>query len=198
MGEQQKMTFIFDESNILDTAFLERMNALLASGEVPGLFEDAEYMQLMQKLREQARKDGLIIDSEEELYAMFTTHVQNNLHIVFTMNPAGGDMSGRAATSPALFNRCVVNWWGTWPDDALLQVAAEFTEELDLEIGVPEEFRSKVVEPEAAITDEPEEKKDDESPEAESAVKVHKELAGVHLSVAETIVKFHKMIEKVM
>ena len=43
------------------------------------------------KLREAARKDGLLIDSEEELYQMFTRNVQNNLHIVFTMNPAGGD-----------------------------------------------------------------------------------------------------------
>ena len=37
--EREKIAFIFDESNVLDTAFLERMNALLASGEVPGLFE---------------------------------------------------------------------------------------------------------------------------------------------------------------
>lgn len=28
-----------DESNILDSSFLERMNTLLANGEVPGLFE---------------------------------------------------------------------------------------------------------------------------------------------------------------
>merc|ERR1712079_378836 len=142
-------------------------------------------------------------DTEEELFNMFTKNVRNKLHIVFTMNPAGGDFSGRAATSPALFNRCVVNWWGTWPDDALLQVAAEFTEELDLEIGVPEEMRTKVEEKEekeeSAVTDEPEEvKQDEESPEEETAVIVHKELAGVHLIVSETIVSFHKMIEKVM
>merc|ERR1712039_1119952 len=112
----------------------------------------------MQKLREQARKDGLIIDSEEELYAMFTTHVQNNLHIVFTMNPAGGDFSGRAATSPALFNRCVINWWGTWPQDALLQVAAEFTETCDLDIGVPQHNDSRN---RPNVTDDPEDKKDD-------------------------------------
>ncbi len=29
-----RMCFIFDESNVLDSGFLERMNALLASGEV--------------------------------------------------------------------------------------------------------------------------------------------------------------------
>ena len=43
----EKITFIFDESNVLGVAFLERMNALLASGEVPGLFEGEEYLALI-------------------------------------------------------------------------------------------------------------------------------------------------------
>jgi dynein heavy chain 1 len=43
----EKITFIFDESNVLSPAFLEKMNALLASGEIPGLFEGEEYMSLM-------------------------------------------------------------------------------------------------------------------------------------------------------
>merc|ERR1719433_1075083 len=75
------------------------------------------------------------VSSEEELYNQFCKYVQNNLHIVFTMNPAGGDFSGRASTSPALFNRCVINWFGTWSDDALYQVAKEFVETEDLEMG---------------------------------------------------------------
>lgn len=32
----EKICFIFDESNVLESSFLERMNTLLASGEVPG------------------------------------------------------------------------------------------------------------------------------------------------------------------
>ena len=43
----EKICFIFDESNVLSPAFLERMNALLASGEVPGLYEGEEYMSLI-------------------------------------------------------------------------------------------------------------------------------------------------------
>ena len=35
----EKICFILDESNVLDSSFLERMNTLLANGEVPGLFE---------------------------------------------------------------------------------------------------------------------------------------------------------------
>lgn len=45
--KQEKICFIFDESNVLGPAFLEKMNALLASGEIPGLFEGEEYMALM-------------------------------------------------------------------------------------------------------------------------------------------------------
>jgi dynein heavy chain 1 len=48
----EKISFIFDESNILSIAFMERMNALLASGEIPGLFENDEYKNLMNSLRE--------------------------------------------------------------------------------------------------------------------------------------------------
>ena len=53
-------------------------------------------------------------DTEEELFRHFTKNVQRNLHVVFTMNPASGDFDNRAATSPALFNRCVVDWFGDW------------------------------------------------------------------------------------
>ena len=37
----EKTCFMMDESNVLDTGFLERLNSLLANGEVPGLFEGA-------------------------------------------------------------------------------------------------------------------------------------------------------------
>jgi hypothetical protein len=72
-------------------------------------------------------------DSNEELFKWFTARVQRNLHIVFTMNPASADFGNRAATSPALFNRCVVNWMGDWSNRALAQVGHEFTTHVDME-----------------------------------------------------------------
>ena len=50
-----------------------------------------------------------------------------NLHMVFTMNPSSEGLKDRAATSPALFNRCVLNWFSDWSTDALYQVGYEFT-----------------------------------------------------------------------
>lgn len=52
-----------------------RMNALLASGEVPGLYEGKELTALMAGCREAAQRDGVLVDSEDELFRRFTTKV---------------------------------------------------------------------------------------------------------------------------
>ncbi|KAI7869607.1 dynein heavy chain [Mucor mucedo] len=130
----EKICFIMDESNVLDSGFLERMNTLLANAEVPGLFEGDEYSALMTACKEGAQRDGLMLDSNEELYKWFNQQVMRNLHVVFTMNPPEGGLASRAATSPALFNRCVLDWFGDWPDQAFYQVGIEFTKTLDLDV----------------------------------------------------------------
>lgn len=129
----EKICFIMDESNVLDSGFLERMNTLLANAEVPGLFEGDEFAALMTACKEGAQRQGLLLDSQEELYKWFTSQIVKNLHVVFTMNPPEDGLSSKAATSPALFNRCVLNWFGDWSDQALFQVAHELTHSVDLD-----------------------------------------------------------------
>ncbi|KAL4887486.1 dynein heavy chain, N-terminal region 1-domain-containing protein [Aspergillus karnatakaensis] len=129
----EKICFIMDESNVLDSGFLERMNTLLANAEVPGLFEGDEFAALMTACKEGAQRQGLLLDSQEELYKWFTQQIVKNLHVVFTMNPPEEGLSSKAATSPALFNRCVLNWMGDWSDQALFQVGSELTRSVDLD-----------------------------------------------------------------
>ena len=71
----EKIAFIMDESNVLDSSFLERMNTLLANGEVPGLFEGDELSALMTMCKEGAAREGLMLDSQDELYRWFTNEV---------------------------------------------------------------------------------------------------------------------------
>ena len=56
-------------------------------------------------------------------YVFPLPQVMRNLHVVFTMNPTADGLKDRAATSPALFNRCVLNWFGDWSHGALFQVS---------------------------------------------------------------------------
>ena len=48
------------------------------------------------------------------------------------MNPLSPDFSNRAASSPALYNRCVIDWFGDWSREGLFQVAKKLTENADL------------------------------------------------------------------
>ncbi|KAK7206778.1 dynein heavy chain, N-terminal region 1-domain-containing protein [Myxozyma melibiosi] len=129
----QKICFILDESNVLQTAFLERMNTLLANAEIPGLFEGDEYTNLLSACREGSRQQGLMLSSPEELYSWFRGQIIRNLHVVFTMNPPKEGLSSHTASSPALFNRCVLNWMGDWSDSALYQVSSELVQNLDID-----------------------------------------------------------------
>jgi dynein heavy chain 1 len=72
--------------------------------------------------RDSVARDEVILDSEEELWQQFTGIVQRNLHVVFTVNPSGGDWKNHSTTSPALSNRCVVDWFGTWGSKAMGEV----------------------------------------------------------------------------
>ena len=130
--KKEKIAFIIDESKVFDSSFLERMNTLLANGEVPGLFEGEEYAVLMNLCKESTQKQGLKLDSNDDLYKWFTSQVMKNLHIVFTMNPSDDGLKGKTSTSPALFNRCVLNWFGDWSNSAYYHVSKEFTSHIDM------------------------------------------------------------------
>ncbi|KDN53572.1 putative cytoplasmic dynein heavy chain 1 [Tilletiaria anomala UBC 951] len=104
----EKVSFIIDESQVKDPAQLERMNTLLANNEVPGLFEGDNAAALLTACKEGAQRDGLMLDSPEELLKWFSSEISKNLHVTFTMNPPSAGMGSRAAASPALFNRCTL------------------------------------------------------------------------------------------
>nr|KAJ3421295.1 hypothetical protein HK105_003977 [Polyrhizophydium stewartii] len=129
----EKICFILDEGNVLEAAFLERMNTLLANAEIPGLFEGDEFTSLMSACKEGSQRDGLTLDSHDELYQWFRRQIMRNMHVVFTMNPPEGSLASKAAMSPALFNRCVLDWYGDWDLQAFFQVGQEFTHTLDLD-----------------------------------------------------------------
>eukprot|EP00178_Gracilaria_changii_P010311 TRINITY_DN299_c0_g1_i9.p1 TRINITY_DN299_c0_g1~~TRINITY_DN299_c0_g1_i9.p1 ORF type:complete len:2521 (-),score=275.04 TRINITY_DN299_c0_g1_i9:10712-17314(-) len=137
------MVIIFDESHSMDSGFLELMNSLLACGEVPGLFSGEERTSLMNELRYTVPNKSSVTSSEQALYSEFVRRIRNNLHIIFTISTeigcndeqdsivppsiSSGDIANR---SPALYNRCTVDWIGDWARQTLEAVA-----ELKIEVS---------------------------------------------------------------
>ena len=107
------------------------MGTLLANAGVLGSSEGDEHSALM---TQGSQREGLMLDSHEELYRRFTQQVAKNLHVVFAMNPPEDGLAPRAATSPALFNHCVLDWFGDLPDQAFYQAGPELTPTLGLDL----------------------------------------------------------------
>lgn len=125
----ERICYVIDESSILDTAFVERMNTLLANSEVPGLFEGDEHRALMELCAQQAQAQGLLLDTPQELYAWFCRRIAANLHVVFTLS----GLQETVIASPALFNRCVLSYMGDWSAATLAEVAAKYLQDLPVD-----------------------------------------------------------------
>ena len=68
---------------------------------------------------------------------------KENLHMSICFSPVEESFRGRARKFPALVNCTIIDWFQPWPEEALLSVAREFTDELELET---DEIRKSVVE----------------------------------------------------
>lgn len=139
----EKICFIIDEANILDSAFIERMNSLLANAEVPGLFEGEELTNLLNICVEQAQLQGYLLDSDDEVLSWFSKQISSNLHVVFTISETERSSHSTIISSRALFNRCVLSWMGNWSDKTLIDVATSSIEDVPLDLSTyvkPETF----------------------------------------------------------
>ncbi|CAB3230574.1 unnamed protein product [Arctia plantaginis] len=129
------MVFLFIESQIKEEGFLEDVNNMLNSGEVPNIFTSDEKAELCEKMRviDRQRDKSLQTDgSPTALYAYFVSIVRDQLHIVLAMSPAGTSLRTRIRKFPALVNCCTIDWFQEWPPDALLAVATRFLKEIEL------------------------------------------------------------------
>ncbi len=58
-----------------------------------------------------------------EVYDYFLNRLKDNLHVVLCFSPVGNKFRERARKFPALFNECSIDWFLSWPEEALCSVA---------------------------------------------------------------------------
>lgn len=131
----EKLCFIIDEASILESAFIERMNSLLANAEIPGLFEGEELNTLMNVCLDQAQMQGYLLDTDDEIFSWFSKQISSNLHVVFTISETERTSNSTIISSRALFNRCVLSWMGNWSEKTLVDVAASSIEDIPLDLS---------------------------------------------------------------
>ncbi|MEQ2216131.1 Dynein heavy chain 7, axonemal [Xenoophorus captivus] len=127
--------FLFTDTQIKMESFLEDIGNLLNTGEVPNLFAVDEKQEICEKMRvldRQRDRDKQTDGSTLSLFNMFLERCRTQLHVVLAMSPIGDAFRDRLRRFPALINCCTINWFQTWPEDALQAVADRFLEDIEM------------------------------------------------------------------
>jgi len=136
-GEGKEVTFIFSDTQLKEESFLEDINNILSSGEVPNLFPKEEKMAVFEAVRPHAKKAG-VLETADKLWEFFIERVRANLHIVLAMSPVGEGFRNRCRMYPALVNCTTIDFFHPWPAEALTEVASKFLMESKLGHGEDE------------------------------------------------------------
>eukprot|EP00814_Leptocylindrus_danicus_P009510 CAMPEP_0116004988 /NCGR_PEP_ID=MMETSP0321-20121206/911_1 /TAXON_ID=163516 /ORGANISM="Leptocylindrus danicus var. danicus, Strain B650" /LENGTH=4605 /DNA_ID=CAMNT_0003473357 /DNA_START=128 /DNA_END=13942 /DNA_ORIENTATION=- len=142
--KRQPTTFLFTESEIKDEVFLETINSILSTGEVPGLFAKDEMMAMMSDIRLDFLRDRPgKEETPDNLKQYFTDCVRDNLHIVLCMSPLNPKFPVRARKFPGLVSGPTVDWFLAWPEEALVSVSKGFIK--DFPLDCPQETKESLM-----------------------------------------------------
>ncbi|OUM67642.1 hypothetical protein PIROE2DRAFT_4933 [Piromyces sp. E2] len=131
-GEGRKCLFLFSDSQVKEESFLEDINNLLNTGEVPNIFPADEKAAVCEQVRNEMTKVNPKFNANQNtLYNIFVNRCKENLHINLCMSPIGDAFRNRLRMFPSLVNCCTIDWFQTWPEDALDMVANKFLEDID-------------------------------------------------------------------
>lgn len=135
-GRGRNCVFLFTEGQIKDEAYLQDIDCLLNSGEVPNIFQIDERQEILEMVRLAAQGGNTKIDiSALAVFTFFIKRCRERLHIILCFSPMGS-FRERLRLYPSLINCCTIDWFESWPEDALEAVAHEWIGDVNLETDV--------------------------------------------------------------
>ncbi|XP_053164065.1 cytoplasmic dynein 2 heavy chain 1 isoform X1 [Hemicordylus capensis] len=140
--EAQHVVLLLEDYQFVHSTFLEMINSLLSSGEVPGLYTTEELEPLLSPLKDQASQDGFT----GPVFNYFTYRIQQNLHVVLIMDPTNLSFTINCESNPALHKKCQVLWMESWSENSMKKVPEMLFSESDEKAKgakVPKERKKK-------------------------------------------------------
>ena len=138
VGVKGEMTsFVITDNSIKQESFLEDINNILNTGEVPNIFNPEEKAEVMDGLRPVAKEEERCPEgTPAQFWAFFLERCRKNLHLIICFSPIGETFRTRVRNFPSLVNCTTIDWFQEWPPDALESVADRFLKEVHMDDDV--------------------------------------------------------------
>ncbi|CAO1367416.1 unnamed protein product [Diamesa hyperborea] len=121
-GMGKDTVFLFGEGQMKMEQFLQDIDCLLNLGEVPNIFQIDEKQQVLEMVR-------------------LAAQVVTEILIFHHFNPIGSSFRNRLRLYPSLVNCCTIDWYDTWPEDALQMVAMKYIKD----VQIPDQTKDSIV-----------------------------------------------------
>ena len=137
--------FLMTDAEVKSESFLEAINSMLATGEIPGLLgkEDKDLIPVQCKtiyMKEVGQKGE--DPPPSVLWNYFLNRVKDNLHMVLAFSPVNVKFRERAQKFPTVFSGCSIDWFLPWPEEALISVSTKFLSQI--EIDTPDSTKNEL------------------------------------------------------
>ncbi|ORC84913.1 dynein heavy chain [Trypanosoma theileri] len=125
--------FIITDTQIVTQDMLVYLNDMLASGNVPELFNQDERDGIVGSITNEVKAAGITDYSNPDVcWEYFIDKVRSHLHIILCFSPVSKNFGAWCRQFPALANTTVIDWFLRWPEQALKSVARRFLSEIEL------------------------------------------------------------------
>lgn len=124
------IVLLLTDTQITDNRFLVPLVDTLR-GCSADLFSSEEMDSMVGSLRVEAKARG-IPDTKEQLQKFFYERVRSNMHLILAFSPVGGELRIRCRNFPSLISCCTMDWFHPWPREALVDVALNSLQDVDL------------------------------------------------------------------
>ena len=131
------VTLLLSDTEILDESFLENLNCVLNSGDVPNLYENEDRDRIIEGMRYMSANNSSTSSANsggsgaDAVFSRYVTRVRENFRLALALSPAGSKFRERCRSFPSLVNCSTIDWYDPWPTAALDAVARHFLFEKD-------------------------------------------------------------------
>ena len=115
--------FIVRDTNLKEESYYVDLNCMISSGIIYNLFSGEEKIEVINQIKNNKENEDMVSNDDQQIWDAFISSTMNRLRVFICMNPLDQDFTKRLRLFPALINNTTIDWYESWPENALFFLA---------------------------------------------------------------------------